>query len=288
MEQTERTPYYYALQRERYSRQEKIKEIEKETHRDLIIYFTEITHPSGSISIRDIATFNDLLENKNKETTELDLLLQSSGGDIDAAEQIVNLCRKRSKNFRVIIPQYAKSAATLIAISADKIVMRDTSELGLIDPQIYKREQYLSVIDFISSFEKIEGKARDGDKLSLYIFSQFSYDDRAFYKLCKRNLERSKGFARKWLEKGNIQFNKDEIKKIVDSFTATEEYFTHGAVIDVEEMKEIGLGRKLEDLKSEVWKKVWALHCIYTVTLQSERLAKIFESSKVSIARSIP
>ena len=37
---------------------------------------------------------------------------------------------------RVIVPDYAKSAGTLIALGADRIVMGETSELGPIDPQI--------------------------------------------------------------------------------------------------------------------------------------------------------
>jgi ClpP class serine protease len=69
----------------------------------------------------------------------LDLMLHTSGGDVDQAERIVLLCRKRvgkTGSFRVVIPDSAKSAGTLIAIAGDEIVMGDPSELGPIDPQI--------------------------------------------------------------------------------------------------------------------------------------------------------
>ena len=37
---------------------------------------------------------------------------------------------------RVIVPDYAKSAGTLMALGADRIIMSETSELGPIDPQV--------------------------------------------------------------------------------------------------------------------------------------------------------
>ena len=73
---------------------------------------------------------------EEKENIGLDLLLQSPGGDIDKAENIVYMCRNRFSSFRVIVPESAKSAATLIALAADSIIMGYTSELGPIDPQI--------------------------------------------------------------------------------------------------------------------------------------------------------
>ena len=38
---------------------------------------------------------------------------------------------------RVIVPDYAKSDSTLLALTADTVVMSDSSELGPIDPQIH-------------------------------------------------------------------------------------------------------------------------------------------------------
>ncbi|HWA82808.1 MAG TPA: hypothetical protein VG820_05220, partial [Fimbriimonadaceae bacterium] len=93
--------------------------------------------PSTSIGGFDIPPFVDLLH--DVETgSDVDLLLQTPGGDVDQAERIVLMCRKRvgDGTFRVLVPDSAKSAGTLIAIAADEIVMGEPSELGPIDPQI--------------------------------------------------------------------------------------------------------------------------------------------------------
>lgn len=67
---------------------------------------------------------------------EIDLWLDSPGGDAHASYKIALDLRARCEKFRVIIPDYAKSAATLLALGADEIFMTAWSELGPLDVQI--------------------------------------------------------------------------------------------------------------------------------------------------------
>lgn len=67
---------------------------------------------------------------------ELDLILHSPGGSAQAAEQIIEYLRTRFDYIRAIVPLQAKSAATMMALGCDEILMGDHSELGPIDPQI--------------------------------------------------------------------------------------------------------------------------------------------------------
>ena len=72
---------------------------------------------------------------------DLVLILHSSGGFSLSAERIIDVCRNycAQKNdeskFFVIVPKKAKSAASIVALGADKICLRDTAELGPVDPQ---------------------------------------------------------------------------------------------------------------------------------------------------------
>lgn len=43
------TPLYHSLQKDRYSRQEQITDIEQLTHRALIVYAANLQHPLGGI-----------------------------------------------------------------------------------------------------------------------------------------------------------------------------------------------------------------------------------------------
>lgn len=65
----------------------------------------------------------------------LDLVLHTPGDSPAAAEAIVNCLRAKFGNdIRVIVPQLAMSAGTMIACSAKQIIMGKQSSLGPIDP----------------------------------------------------------------------------------------------------------------------------------------------------------
>jgi Serine dehydrogenase proteinase len=68
--------------------------------------------------------------------TEIDIWLESPGGDAHSAYKLLIDLRARCKKLRVVIPDTAKSAATLMAIGADEIYMAPAAELGPLDAQI--------------------------------------------------------------------------------------------------------------------------------------------------------
>ena len=61
---------------------------------------------------------------------EIDIILHSPGGMVEAAEAIVSYLRSRFSHIRVIVPQLAMSAATMISCAADEIVMGKHSFQG--------------------------------------------------------------------------------------------------------------------------------------------------------------
>lgn len=69
--------------------------------------------------------FNRNHSKREKKPEELSLILHSVGGDVEPTYQMVNIIRKKFKEFTVIIPRLAKSAATMMALGADKIYMTD-------------------------------------------------------------------------------------------------------------------------------------------------------------------
>lgn len=66
----------------------------------------------------------------------IDVILHTPGGLVLAAELIAEALRRHPAKVTVFIPHYAMSGGTLIALSADEIVMDDNAVLGPVDPQI--------------------------------------------------------------------------------------------------------------------------------------------------------
>jgi ClpP class serine protease len=66
----------------------------------------------------------------------IDLIIHTPGGLALAATQIASALAKRKAPVRVIVPHYAMSGGTLIALAADEIVMDPNAVLGPLDPQL--------------------------------------------------------------------------------------------------------------------------------------------------------
>lgn len=66
----------------------------------------------------------------------IDLILHTPGGLVLAAEQIALALLERPGKVTVFVPHYAMSGGTLLALTADEIVMDPHAVLGPVDPQI--------------------------------------------------------------------------------------------------------------------------------------------------------
>jgi hypothetical protein len=119
-------------------RLELYKKIEELRGSKVLLYVTG-DRPIGmetQISSDVIDFFADHLDILFNKKNKISLILYSRGGDTLAAWNIVNLVRMFCDKFEVIIPSKAHSAATLISIGADKIIMTKQATLGPIDPSV--------------------------------------------------------------------------------------------------------------------------------------------------------
>ncbi|WP_148883233.1 SDH family Clp fold serine proteinase [Thermococcus aciditolerans] len=66
----------------------------------------------------------------------IDLIIHTPGGLVLAATQIAKALKDHPAETRVIIPHYAMSGGTLIALAADRIIMDPHAVLGPVDPQL--------------------------------------------------------------------------------------------------------------------------------------------------------
>jgi hypothetical protein len=96
----------------------------------LIVYWlTDLARISEAV----VPSLYDQLSTIGKQEN-LDLLLFTRGGDIEAPWRIVTLMREFCNRFAVLVPYRAHSAGTLLAMGADEIVMTSMGVLSPIDP----------------------------------------------------------------------------------------------------------------------------------------------------------
>jgi hypothetical protein len=284
---TARTPLYRALQSDRYARQETINCIEQVTDRQLLVYEANLWSNRSGLGEDDIQPFGDLLVRLFPKQN-FDLLLHSPGGDIDAAEKIVYMCREIGGEFRVIIPEYAKSAATLIALASDEIIMGLASEIGPIDAQLTGPGPggatfQTSTQSFIDEFDRIKEEVDKTGNLSPAYFPLLEGLNLGFIRMCRNLMERSQKFAEKWLKKYMLRDNPEAAEKLAADLCNVKKWLSHGVVIDADEASRLGV--KVGKLKQDdkLWEQIWYLHCCYGVLFRRTSISKIYESAMVSL-----
>lgn len=134
---------------------------------------SEIRKIEQYLFIDDISStsFHDLRHNiyekkKNLVINELDFVILSPGGQADFAYRIIKNLRNNFEKVNIIVPFWAKSAATLLSFGGSEIIMSEFAEFGPLDAQLPKQkdespeyERVSALIDELS-LKRIEDRAK--------------------------------------------------------------------------------------------------------------------------------
>lgn len=248
---------------ERKSLYEKIEKIRK---KPLISYVTSIRNGlGGSMAGDSIRPLIDQLEMIPQDEKDVDFLIISNGGDPITALRIMTILRERFDTVSVLLPYVAYSAATILSLGADKIIMHKYSNLGPVDPQLtvshkgtdgkidqlqFGSEDITNFIDFlkkdvgISNQEYLANSTKDliGQVGSLSIGS------------AKRSQRLSLTLSERMLL--THLKSKSKAKEIAQKLNSS--YYHHGYAVGRKEALEIGLPVEVpsSDLEDLLW-KIW-------------------------------
>lgn len=279
------SPLFRALQADRYRRQDQIRAIEQRTGRRLICY---ISGPAALVNRDDIPPLYDLLQDVH-EDDDLDFMVHTMGGDVDAAERIVLLLYKtigRRGKLRVIVPDSAKSAGTLIAVAGDSIVMGPPSELGPIDPQVIVSTlngQQLSrpAQSYLDGLAQIIQQTDGIDLPTAYVPLLEKFDP-ALIDVCRKALNRSQKFAERFLAERMLRNQPDKVTLVASRLNDNKQWLSHGAVINCDGATDLGLAVDYLPTSDPLWQSYWRLYCETKLQLNSPH-DKIFESNYASL-----
>jgi|SRR5579863_490557 hypothetical protein len=273
-----KTPMYEAIHAPRYHRQALIKSIESDTGCNLICY---VSGRKAEIDRDDTAGFMEVLHNIPPERN-VDLLLHTRGGDIDAAEKLMALVQATvgDAQFRVIIPDFAKSAGTLMILGADTFIMSDTSELGTIDPQIWAddgRGNVIchSVLSYLDAFKTQSEALRENpdDPVARVMSNKFDPTTVRHYETIR---DRARTFAEGQLRRKGRNFS-----QITSALMDIGRWPSHGQMIKWQDAKDIGLPVHYLLPRSTQWQAYWRLYCLLRLAVKDRQ--NIFESAHASL-----
>ena len=92
----------------------------------------------------------------------IDLILHTPGGLVLASAQIAQALARHPGKVTILVPHYAMSGGTLVALAADEVLMDENAVLGPVDPQL---GEYPAASILAAS--RIENRSRDDRTLIL-------------------------------------------------------------------------------------------------------------------------
>lgn len=258
--------------------------------RNVITYYSAFLQKKGiqntGIDDNDKNAFMQAVHKLDK-TKGLDLILHTPGGDVAATESIVDYLKDIfSKDIRVIVPQIAMSAGTMIALSSKEIIMGKQSNLGPIDPHF----NGISCAGVLEEFDKALLDIKDKPE-SVYLWQQIigKYHP-TFLGDCSKAVEWSKSMVNQWLLDNMLSGKKDKCEKaekIVSFFSSHQETKSHSRHINITECKKIGVNvTPLEEVLKDkelgdcvdFQDCILTLHHTYMHTFSNSKAVKIIEN----------
>lgn len=262
-------------------RRKYVKKLNSLTKRNVLCYYSGWLQRPGikGVEITDVDKngFMNAVYKMNR-SSGLDLIIHTPGGDVAAAESIINYLRKMfGTNIRAIIPQLAMSSGTLIACGCKSIVMGKHSNIGPVDPHF----NGIPVTGVLEEFERaIQETAVDPRKAAIWQVIISKYHP-SFIGQCQKAIDWAQEIVIECLKTGMFESDPErEVKaeRVAKWLTDTGNNKTHSRHFHVDQCIENDLiieplenDPKLQDL-------VLTVHHAYMHTLANAPVTKIIEN----------
>ncbi len=200
--------------------------LSQHTGRDTILYASgwiqkpEANDQSVSVTDEDLQAL--MATSAGLKGPDLDLILHSPGGSVVAAEAIVLYLRSRFSNIRVIVPNLAMSAASMIACAADQLVMGKHSFIGPSDPQVLVATPYgwqlVAAYNVLRQFETAQNAASDTSEMAVWepMLNQYGPD---VLQRCNQSIALTKVLVKSWLEAYLLKHDPRQAEKTANQLT---------------------------------------------------------------------
>lgn len=272
-----------------------VEQVEEDFECILISYISQPNSPVSLINNDDCMLLDDLLYNLEGEYSKgtgekkykrVGLFIHSGGGILESAIKFVDIIRQYANEYYAIVPIMAKSAATLMVLNADKQFFTSLTELGPIDPIIQSpinpnlMVPATAIDDYLTFYRKKEqpigidqGLLEKLDK----IIDPFLLG--AHKRSMSFSIEEIKKALRGHAMKGKTE---EKIEKATKAFTT--EHKSHGYPIMITELRDFGIGEKVNE---DQLRSIKVLMAVYQQFMANSNIVKLIgnreENKNVSI-----
>jgi hypothetical protein len=215
---------------------------------------------------------------------ELDLLLTSPGGSAEATESILTYLRTRFSHIRVFVPVAAMSAATMLALGADQIVMGAHSQLGPIDPQFFistpEGARAAPGAEILAQFERAKKECADPSNLAAWTPVLRTYAP-GLLAQCVTQQQLAKTMVERWMTIYMFKEDPDAAGKAASAaswFSDYQRFGSHGRSVTLPDVKALGLNAVALEEDHELQDLVLSVHHATAHTFSATGAVKIIEN----------
>lgn len=208
------------------------------------------------------------------------LVLHTSGGMAEAAQTIVEYLRSKYCDIDILVPTYAMSAGTMIALGCDRIIMGRQSQLGPTDPQLIFSNGAFSAHSIIAQFDEAKREIADNPVLAHAWAPVLRPFGPALLEEARKSLAYGQELVKEWLQKYMFAKCDDPsglAREVAEHFGGHQH--SHGRRIDREEARQQHL--KIVDLEDcqELQEAVLTLYHLTTIVFEQTSAVKSLLSS---------
>lgn len=243
------------------------------------------------VAYEDLLPFGDLLEDlKGKRIT---VILETPGGIGEVGRQMVEMLHARFDHVAFLIPGWAKSTGTIMALGGHEILMGPGSALGPIDAQILQDGKQFSADALIEGLDRIKKEVEETKKLNAAYIPILQKISPGEIQNAVNALEFARVTVRDWLVKykfsdwkthqstGATVTEDEKIKRAYEISTALSsqaKWYTHGRSIGITDLRDLRL--QITDFSKDqnLFDAVQRYYVLLRMRIETTNTFKVFET----------
>lgn len=268
----------------------------RETFTVIYVAASSKSIPDISINQDDYYLIYDLLKDTN--TKKVDIYIETLGGSGEAAEEIVRFLRSKFEKVSFVVSGEAKSAGTIMVLSADEILMTETGSLGPIDAQVRIGRSVISAYDYVEWTNQKREEAEKTSRLNPFDATMVAQISPGELSGVLHSLRYAEDLVSKWLvdykfkdwkitEGRKIpvtpEMKAKRAKEIANELTNHGRWRSHGRSIKASDLESIGLKITRVEEQPELCDVIFRIQTVCRMLFSSTNTYKIFATEREKV-----
>ena len=270
---------------------------------DVLAYAADTNYPDSSqtaIDYGDLLPFVDLIDGLHHPKKRIAVILETFGGAGEVGRDMVEILHERFDHVMFIVPGWAKSTGTIMAMGGHEILMGPASALGPIDAQLMRGDQFFSADALLEGLKVIKEEVEKTGRLNLAYYPILEKLSPGELQHAQNALKFAQVTVREWLCKYKFSnwrktetrgltvdsaYREQRADEIATALSSQSRWYTHGRSLRIPDLQELGL--KIIDFSEDdaLFDAIQRYQVLLRLTFQGSTVVKIIETLDAQVVK---